>query len=981
MLGLPETFSKIAPRLVKTFTAVAVLTIGLFGSFVWHTWDTFRYLETTQKNYFRLSELSGSIVHIDEVLTMSARMAAATGDHAWEARYRGFETKLEAAIREAMVLGQSFSLKDAAAKTEAANLKLVGMENRAFDLVHKGQAGKASAILAGVEYDVQKKIYLSGIVQITGTIRANLEKDIAKYHRRAYLAMGAILIATPCLLFGWILVARLIRQYNVNRKRTEEALRKSEEKFRTIFDRASDGILIADAATKKFLQGNATICSMLGYTKEEIESLTVYDIHPPNDISIVLDEFERLANGEKILAENLPVLRKDGAIFYADIASSPAAIAGIPCLVGIFRDITEHKKIEEEIARAAREWQVTFDATNDAIWILDKDQRVLRSNGTAERFFHRPYGKFIGKYCWEIVHSTTQPISECPFSRAQESLHRATGELQEGERWFEVIVDPILDAAGRFAGAVHIVSDITERKSADNALRRAEENFRRSLDDSPLGVRIVSEEGETIYANRAVLDIYGYDSVDELKATPARKRYTSVSYGEFQIRRDKRKRGDSLPAEYEINIVKKDGEVRHLQVFRKETLWDGERQFQVIYQDITERKRAEKEQTKLQAQLTQAQKVESIGRLAGGVAHDFNNMLGVILGHVELAIGNANNDPSLLANLQEIRNAAERSAGLTNQLLAFARRQTVSPKVLNLNDTIEGMLKMLRRFIGEGIHLAWLPGVNLWPLKMDPSQIDQMLANLCVNARDAIGGVGKITVETGNRSFDDEYCATHTGFVPGEYVLLAVSDDGCGMDGETLGNLFEPFFTTKAMGEGTGLGLAMLYGIVKQNNGFINVYSEPALGTTFKIYLPRHQGQAEESRQEERRKPVMGGQETVLLVEDEPALLDLSKLLLETQGYRVLTADTPGKAIRLAEEHPGEIHLLLTDVVMPEMNGRNLAEHLLARYPNLKCLFTSGYTANVIAHHGVLEEKMNFIQKPFSRKDLASKVREVLDQK
>jgi signal transduction histidine kinase/ActR/RegA family two-component response regulator len=397
--------------------------------------------------------------------------------------------------------------------------------------------------------------------------------------------------------------------------------------------------------------------------------------------------------------------------------------------------------------------------------------------------------------------------------------------------------------------------------------------------------------------------------------------------------------------------------------------------------DITERKRAEEEKEKLQAQLLQAQKMESIGRLAGGVAHDFNNMLGVILGHAEMALEQVDPTQLLYSDLQAIRKAAHHSTELTRQLLAFARKQTISPKVLNLNEIVGGMLKMLKRLIGEDISLGWLPAGELWPVKVDPSQIDQILANLCVNARDAIAGVGKVTIETGNISFDEIYCATRTGCVPGNYVLLAVSDDGCGMDKETLGKLFEPFFTTKEMGKGTGLGLAMVYGIVKQNNGFIDVYSEPGQGTTFRIYLPRHLGKAEQPRIEGSQEQAVQGQETLLVVEDEPEILSLAKRMLEKQGYQVLAAGTPGEAIRLAEEHAGEIDLLMTDVVMPEMNGRDLAKKMLSLYPDIKRLFMSGYTADVIAHHGVLDDGVYFIQKPFSAKDLTAKVREALDQK
>jgi len=391
-----------------------------------------------------------------------------------------------------------------------------------------------------------------------------------------------------------------------------------------------------------------------------------------------------------------------------------------------------------------------------------------------------------------------------------------------------------------------------------------------------------------------------------------------------------------------------------------------------IATDITDLK-------KMEAQLSQAQKMESIGRLAGGVAHDFNNMLSVIIGNAELIMANmAPNDP-IHGNLSEIFSAARRSADVTRQLLAFARKQTITPKVLDLNRTIESMLKMLRRLIGEDIDLAWLPGADVWPVRMDPSQIDQILANLCVNARDAITDVGKITIETRTATIDSAYCAEHPDVVAGDFVLLAVSDDGSGMDKETISHLFEPFFTTKEIGKGTGLGLATIFGIVKQNNGFINVYSEPGHGSTFKIYLPRNLTKTESLEKKTSDKINLDGTETILLVEDEPSILKMTQMMLERMGYNVLVAGTPGEATALAREHAGEIHLLMTDVVMPEMNGRDLARNLLSLYPDLKRLFMSGYTADVIAHHGVLDDGVAFIQKPFSMADLSEKLREVLD--
>jgi two-component system, sensor histidine kinase ChiS len=393
-----------------------------------------------------------------------------------------------------------------------------------------------------------------------------------------------------------------------------------------------------------------------------------------------------------------------------------------------------------------------------------------------------------------------------------------------------------------------------------------------------------------------------------------------------------------------------------------------------------EREQAQQEREKLQSQLTQAQKMESVGRLAGGVAHDFNNMLQAILGNAAIALQDLPADSPLRESLEEIEKSAQRSADLTRQLLAFARKQTIAPKVLDLNDTVAGMLKMLRRLIGEDIDLAWRPGADLWPIKMDPSQIDQVLANLCVNARDAIEGVGTVTIETGNTTLDDTYAATHPEAVAGDYVLLIVSDTGKGMDAETRSHLFEPFFTTKEKGKGTGLGLATVFGIVKQNHGLISVYSEPGQGSTFKICLPRAEAGILATATAAAWKGDLRGTETVLLVEDEDQILNLAQRILCQYGYTVLAARSPEAALKLAEQHSGRIHLLITDVVMPGMNGRELRKRLVALQPELRCLYMSGYTADVIAHHGVLDEGVQFLQKPFSIESFAERVREALKQ-
>ncbi len=397
-----------------------------------------------------------------------------------------------------------------------------------------------------------------------------------------------------------------------------------------------------------------------------------------------------------------------------------------------------------------------------------------------------------------------------------------------------------------------------------------------------------------------------------------------------------------------------------------------------IYQDVSDRKQAEAETARLEGDLRQAHKMESIGRLAGGVAHDFNNILAVILGHAELALEQVAPGDPIHHDLEEIRKAAQRSADLTRQLLAFARKQTVLPQVLDLNRTIEGMLEMLRRLIGENVKLVFRAKPGLWPVKMDPSQVDQILVNLCANARDSIAGDGRITLATEAATLDADFCAAIPSAVPGNYVVLTVADTGQGMDKETLAHIFEPFFTTKGVGQGVGLGLATIYGIVQQNRGFLQVESTPGAGTEFRIYLPRHAGSVPTSPAVSPAQPVVPGQGTILLVEDDASILNMTRTLIESQGYRVLATDRADEALRLSDAYPGDIDLLVTDVVMPEQNGLDLAQRLAKRRPGLPCLFMSGYTADVIAANGILPEKTNFIRKPFTAQELAAQIRDLL---
>jgi two-component system cell cycle sensor histidine kinase/response regulator CckA len=524
-----------------------------------------------------------------------------------------------------------------------------------------------------------------------------------------------------------------------------------------------------------------------------------------------------------------------------------------------------------------------------------------------------------------------------------------------------------------------IVRDITKRKAAEDALRQSEERFRLTFETSPDSININRlEDGMYVDINEGFTRITGFEREDVIGKTSLAVNIWHDPKDREELVRGLRQNG--FYSDLEAKFRRKDGSLAYGQMSARVIMLQGVPHIISVTRDITERKQAEADKERLRAQLVHAQKMESVGRLAGGVAHDFNNMLGVILGHTELATMQVDPAQPIHANLKEIHKAAQRSADLTRQLLAFARKQTVAPKVLDLNTTVGDMFKMLQRLIGEDIDLLWKPKEALWPARIDPAQVDQILVNLSVNARDAIARVGKITIETDNITFDETYCAAHLGSVSGEYVMLAVSDDGCGMNKEILEHLFEPFFTTKGAGQGTGLGLATVYGIVKQNEGFINVYSEPNQGTTVKIYLPRFAGEALESVGAGAAQTPRGHGETILLLEDEAAILDIGKAMLELLGYTVLTAGRPGEALRQAEAHTGEIHLLITDVVMPEMNGRDLAAQLSAIKPGLKCLFMSGYTANVIVHHGILDEDIQFLQKPFSFHGLATKVREVLER-
>jgi len=781
-------------------------------------------------------------------------------------------------------------------------------------------------------------------------------------------------------------------------KRIEEALRESEARYRTVIENIQD-IFYRTDQNGTLVMASTSAAATLGYDSlDEVlgRDIASYWLYP--------DEREKmlcsLRKDGVVRDYEVVIKKKDGSPLVVSITSSfhkddHGNILGVE---GVIRDITDRKRAEDALLRSQRQLADIIEFLPDATFVINTEGTVIAWNRAMEAMSEISKNEMIGKGDFEYslpFYGSRRPLIIDLLSASEEKKmqyydpvstvgHTMIAETYAAETYggkgayLRGVATVLFDENGNAAGAIESVQDITERKLAEIALRESEERFSRIFLASPYisSISRVSD-GQFIDVNDAFLNAFGWTREEVIGHNP-------VELGMWVNPEDRAKMVEIMQERGNIRDMpsqprRKSGEIMDV-LFSAEVIETaGQKYILSLVYDITERKRAKEEKEKLEAQLFQAQKMESVGRLAGGVAHDFNNMLGVIIGRAEMALQLDVSNDKLQRNLQEILKAGLRSADLTRQLLAFARKQTAIPQVLDLNDTISGMLKMLRRLIGEDIDMSWQPGLDLWKVKIDPSQMDQILANLMVNARDAISGVGAITMGTENVVIDASNRAETPEFISGQYILLTVSDTGTGMSKEVRENIFEPFFTTKELGKGTGLGLSTVYGIVKQNDGFIYVASELAKGTTFQIYLPRFEAENAQVSSEEITGKGPTGTETILLVEDDEAILNLSKTILQMLGYKVIAAHTPVYALHLFEEHPGDLHLLITDVVMPEMNGRELAEQLRAIRPDLKCLYMSGYTADLIAHRGILDEGVNFIQKPFRSDELAAKVRQVLD--
>jgi len=747
-------------------------------------------------------------------------------------------------------------------------------------------------------------------------------------------------------------------------KRAEETLRESEELYRLITENSTDLIGLMD------LEGNAVYVSpsvkeIMGVEPQQILGVNVFDSIHPEDAPTSRDRFQRALAGKTVTFRHRS-RHEDGNWRWLEGWGRVVQFRGRPHVLAVSRDITERKRGDDSLNL----FRSLLDYTNDSIEIIDSETgRFIDVNEKACRACGYSRDEYltlsvsdidpmVASRSWDQMRDTVERNGFQIF----ESFHRR----KDGSLFpVEVNVNHIHLERDYFLA---VVRDISERKRTEEYVRKLSQ----AIEQSPVSIVITDTAGDIEFINSHFAESTGYTLAEvlgknshilksgETSAEEYRQLWQTISSGgvwrgEFHNRK---KNGELFWEQATIAPLRNaDNRITHYVAFKE---------------DITKHK-------VLEEKFYQAQKIESIGRLAGGVAHDFNNMLGVIIGHAEIALSRLAPEDPLFASLKEIQKAANRSADLTRQLLAFARKQTITPSVFDLNLTVTGMLKMLRRLIGEDIDLVWLPASEELPVKMDPSQLDQILANLCVNARDAISGVGKVTIETHLAHISDEYCTVHPGFTPGDFVLLAVSDNGCGMDNKILGQIFEPFFTTKELGKGTGLGLATVYGIIKQNNGFIIVYSELDQGTTYKIYLPQYRISSEQTEKQDSELPKQRGNETILLVEDELSYLDIARKMLESLGYRVLAVGLPTEAVRIAGNRPYDIRLLMTDVIMPEMNGRELAKKVASLCPEIGFLFMSGYTSDVIAHHGILEAGVNYIQKPFSLTDLAILVRKTLD--
>jgi two-component system cell cycle sensor histidine kinase/response regulator CckA len=778
-------------------------------------------------------------------------------------------------------------------------------------------------------------------------------------------------------------IERELREVKVRweRRRAEEALRRSEQKFKELSELLPQTVFEIDEKGRLTF-ANRYAFEIFGYTEDDFgKGLSVLQMIAPEDREKARKNIERILRGEKTDENEYALQRKDGSTFFGIISSSSVAgEKGVTGLRGVITDITNRKKYEEALKESERKFQRLFDEAPVGYHEFDSQGRITRVNKTELELLGFTIDEMLGQPVWKFI--AEEEIA------SQAALDKLTGIMPPGKGFersyrrkdgttFPALIEDRLfrDPEGRITGIRSTIQDITERKRTEDALRESEETLRVFLNANLDTALLIDAQGTVLIGNESLSKKLGKHSKEIIGSClyhllPEAIGRQRKSYFDEVIRTGE-------PVCFEDTRLGRDFETFAYPVFDREGTVI---KVAILGFDITGRKQTEEQMAMLQEQFRQAQKMEAIGRLAGGIAHDFNNLLTVITGYSQISLQDLKQEDPLRGNIEEIRDAAKLAATLTRQLLAFSRRQVMEMKVIDINRLLKDTEKMLDRILGEDVELISFLAEDLGMVKTDSGQIEQVIMNLAVNARDAMPNGGKLTIETANVELDEAYTRAHVAVTPGHYVMLSVSDTGAGMTPEIRDRVFEPFFTTKGMGKGTGLGLSTVYGIVKQSGGNIWVYSEPGQGSAFKIYLPKVAASPENPDEKVVEGNLPIGSETILVVEDEREVLKLAVRILRKQGYVVLEAGQGDEAFLVCKQHQGPIHLMVTDVVMPGMGGHELAKRMEPLYPNMRVLYMSGYTDNAIVHHGILDEGMNYLQKPFSVEGLARKVREVIDK-
>lgn len=755
-------------------------------------------------------------------------------------------------------------------------------------------------------------------------------------------------------------------------------LQKNEEKYRTLVETLNEGLVVLDS-TGVITYNNRNMAEMLGYSESELMGKLGTDFADEASRKILKERFSKQASGE-IVSDNyeatltgkdgrsVPVLMSTNALLHQG-AFKGSVVAIV--------DLTKHKEAQEALRESEERYRLHFEHASDVVYSYDTQFRLVSISPSVERILGYAPEELIGKSFMELNVLAPESL-ESAYASASRVL--AGGRVNAAEFHFvakdgtkligEVSGAPIMEGE-KVIGAVAIARDITDRKQAEQALRASEETTRLLIDESPLGIGI-TQNGIRVYANPALAKMYGFENQNEMMGLPAT---------EFIDSRDRELRqqvehdilaGKDTPTSYEIRGIRKNGERFDMVFWPRKIEYQGNPAVLSFAADTSE-------STRLKAQLVQAQKMEAVGTLAGGIAHDFNNLLTIILGYSELILADKSKGDPNYTELRAIRQTVARAAELVQRILTFSRKVETRRRPLNLNVEVNKARELLTRTIPKMISIDLVLDDELKNIDADPGQIEQLLLNLAVNAKHAIGErKGKIVVETKRVWLDEEYCKSHLEAEPGEYALLSVSDTGHGMEKEVLDHIFEPFFTTKKAGEGTGLGLAMVFGIVQGHGGHITCYSEPGMGTTFRIYFPVIETEAKPDDTTTQIVPSYGS-ETILLVDDEELIRDFGKKVLSRAGYHVLTAENGQEALEIYREKKNDIALVILDLIMPEMSGKECLEKLLQVDPKAKVIIGSGYLPEETTRESIQRQAKGFIGKPYQLKEILSLIRKVLD--